>query len=328
MSVSNQAYPSVSAANYTDWSAAAGGTLNLRRDTLSLGYAHSVRHLSATDLGNFGIGYPVPYNTDDVRLSYHKSWTRFALIPTASYDKFAFGQSQGSLPTASRDTGALSHQLEMQMLQGRFEISKGNALVTILRGSEAQFNPRSGELSNDYISGGGFTGFDLRADPVLQYRMLVGAETRHFTRDSGRPVTTPTAEAEVLWMPDKLNTVTLTGRRGLFDPTSPFSRNQIMSIVQIRWDRELRKDLYFHGNVAYARTDSRSSVAGARTRQQNQIKFMAGLDWQFTRDLKLTLNYNHTSSYAKHGVPAVLDTGISRATFTGNTITFGVAFAR
>ncbi|TCS31837.1 hypothetical protein EDC15_11570 [Acetobacter aceti NBRC 14818] len=328
MSVTNQAYPSISAANYTDWSAAAGGMLNLRRDMLSLGYTHSLRHLSATDLGNFGVGYPVPYSTDDVRMSYHKNWTRFALIPTASYDNYSFGQSQGNLPAASRNLGSLSHQLEMQVLQGRFEISKSNALVAVLRGSEAQFTPHAGQLSNDYVSGGGFVGIDLRADPVLQYRLLAGGETRRFTRGGGNPVTTPTAEAQILWMPDKLNTLTFSGQRGLFDPTSPFSRNQVMSSAQIIWDRELRKDVFFHGGVSYARTDSRSSTAGTRSRQQNQIGFRAALDWQFTRDIKFTLNYSHTSSYTKHGVPAVLDNGFSHATFTNNSITFGVAFAR
>lgn len=328
MLVTNQAYPSLSAANYTDWSAAAGGMLNLRRDTLSLGYSHSLKHLSATDLGNFGVGYPVPYSTDDVRMSYHKNWTRFALIPTASYDNFSFGQSQGALPAASRNMSALSHQLEMQVLQGRFEISRGNALVAVLRGSEAQFAPRAGQLSSDYVSGGGFVGVDLRADPVLQYRLLAGGETRRFTRGGGSPVTTPTAEAQVLWMPDRLNTLTFSGQRGLFDPTSAFSRNQVMSTAQIRWDRELRRDLFFHGSTAYARTDSRSSIEGTRSRQQNQINFMAGLDWQFTRDVKLTLNYSHTSSYTKHGVPAILNNGFSHATFTNNSITFGVAFAR
>lgn len=328
MSVTNQAYPSISAANFTNWSAAAGGMLNLRRDTLSLGYTHSLRHLSATDLGNFGIGYPVPYSTDDVRMSYHKNWTRFALIPTASYDNYSFGQSQGKLPAASRNLSSLSHQLETQVLQGRFEISKGNALVAVLRGSEAQFTPHAGQLSSDYISGGGFLGIDLRADPVLQYRLLAGGETRRFIRGGGRPVTTPTAEAQILWMPDKLNTLTFSGQRGLFDPTSPFSRNQVMSTAQIIWDRELRKDVFFHGGVSYSRTDSRSSTMGTKSRQQNQIGFKATVDWQFTRDVKFTLNYNHTSSYTKHGVPAVLDNGFSHATFTNNSVTFGVAFAR
>lgn len=328
MSVTNQAYPSLSAANYTDWSASAGGALDLRRDTLSLGYSHSFKHLSATDLGNFGVGYPVPYTTDDVRMSYRKTWARFALIPTASYDNFSFGESPTTLPTASRNMSALSHQLEMQVIQGRFEVSKGNAFVVALKGAEAQFNSRSGQLPNDYVSGGGFIGLDLRADPVLQYRLLAGGETRRFTRGGGNPVTTPTAEAQILWMPDKLNTLTFSGRRGLFDPTSPFSRNQVMSTAQIGWDRELRRDVFFHGSATYALTNSRSSTEGARSRQQNQIIFRTALDWQFTRDVKFTLNYSHTSSYTKHGASAVLDNGFSHGTFTNNSITFGVEFTR
>ncbi|MFT8720347.1 MAG: outer membrane beta-barrel protein [Acetobacter sp.] len=328
VSVANTAYPTLSAANYTDWSASAGGSVNLGRDVASLGYSHQVKHLTATDLGNFGIGYPVPYAADDVRLNYRINWTRFALIPSASYDNFSFGNSEGTLPTAARDTSALGHQLETQMLRGRFEVSKGNAIVAALRSSQAQFVTRPDYLPGDYISGGGFVGVDLRADPVLQYRLLAGGETRHFTRGNGHSITTPTAEADIVWMPDKMNTVTLIGQRGLFDPTSPFSRNQVMSTVSVLWDRELRKDLIFHGSIGLARTDSHASTEGVQTREQTQSTFRGAVDWLFRRDLKLTLKYSHVSSYSKHGVASVLENTNSKSTFTGNTIGLTIAFAR
>ncbi|WP_173570274.1 outer membrane beta-barrel protein [Acetobacter conturbans] len=328
VSVANQAYPTLAAAGYTDWNASAGGSVDLGRDVASLGYSHAVKHLYATDLGNFGISYPVPYTSDDVRLSYRKNWTRFALIPSAAYDNFSFGNSAGTLPTAARNTALLSHQLETQMLQGRFEVSKGNAIVAILRGSEAQYRTKPGVVPSDYIGGGGFLGIDLRSDPVLQYRAMVGGETRYFTRGGGRPITTPTAELNILWLPNQMNTFTLTGQRGLFDPTSPFSRNQTMSTVSLLWDRELRRDIIFHGDIGLSRTDSRATQANASALQQTQSKFAASIDWLFTRDLKLTVQYSHLSSYMKHGIPAVLATGNSRATFTSNTFTFGISFVR
>lgn len=328
LSVNNQAYTSLSAANYTDWAAAAGGSVNLGRDVLSLGYSHAVKHLSATDLGNFGIGYPVPYTTDDVRLGYRKNWARFVLIPSASYDYFSFGRSAGTRSTASRDTTSLSHQLEMQMLQGRFEFSQGNALVVILRGSEAQFRAGQNIVPTDYVSGGGFVGVDLRSDSLLQYRLLVGGEHRQFTRGGGRAAQTPTAEADVLWMPDRLDTVTLTGQRGFFDPTSPFARNQIVSLVTLNWDRELRRDLVFHGIVSLSRSDASSSTPGTPTRVQNQTRFNGSLDWQFSRDMKMTLQYSHVSSYSKHGVAAVIANERAKATFTGNIFSFGLSYAR
>ncbi|NHO53350.1 outer membrane beta-barrel protein [Acetobacter estunensis] len=327
--INNKYYPSLSEAGYTDWNVAAGGGLNLGHDTLSAGYSHAVKHLSATQLGNFGVGYPVPYAVDDARLSYRKNWTRIALIPSVAYDDFSFGEAAGSIPTAGRNTHSLSHQLETQMLQLRYEISKGNALLGIIRTSEAQFVSVSDGHPADYISGGGFVGLDLRADAVWQYRALIGAETRHFVRGGGRTLTTPTAELEVIWMPDKLDTFTLTGQRGLFDPTSAFSRNQIVSTVQLEEERELLRDVFFSGQVGFARTDSFGASAGSAGHQQVQFRGGAGVDWQFNRDFKLTLKYMYTKSKSKlTGSEEGNETGIGSGTYTNQTVSLGVAFTR
>ncbi len=330
VSVNNTAYPTLSAANQTNWTAAIGGSVNVGKDQISSGYSHYVMHLSATDLGNFGISYPIPYSADDFRVSYRKNWSRLALIPSASYDKFSFGQAGGTSAFAGRDTEALGHQLETQTLQGRFEISKGNALVAILRGTEAQFLAVQGTTPSDYVSGGGFLGLDMRASSVLQYRALVGGETRHFVRSSTRAITTPTAEVDVIWMPDRMSTVTLTGQRGLFDPTSPFSRNQVMSTVRIQVDHELRRNIFIRGFTFMGITDSRptGSEDDLKTRRQTQFNFGASVNWKINRDFTLSLSYSHTTSYTKNGVTAVLDNGIAHATFTSNTFAVGVSFAR
>ncbi|WP_173572055.1 outer membrane beta-barrel protein [Acetobacter oeni] len=330
MSVNNTAYPTLSAANQTNWTAATGGSLNVGRDTVSAGYSHYVLHLSATDLGNFGVSYPVPYSDDDFHLSYRKNWARFALIPSASYDKFSFGSAGGTSAFAGRDTDALSHQLETQALQGRFEVSKGNALVAILRGTEAQFQPVNGATPDDYVSAGGFVGVDMRASSVIQYRALVGGESRQFIRSSTRTITTPTAEVDVIWMPDRMNTVTLTGQRGLFDPTSPFSHSQVMSTVRVQADHELRRNVFLRGSAGAAVTDSQATGTGTtvRTRRETQFTFGVSVNWKVNRDFTASLSYSHISSYMKHGVPSVTEDSVGRATFTSNTIMVGLSFAR
>ncbi|WP_173576845.1 outer membrane beta-barrel protein [Acetobacter fallax] len=330
MSVANHEFPTLSAANYTNWTASFGGSFNIGEDTASIGYSHYVMHLYATDLGNFGISYPVPYAGDDARVSYRKNWARFAVIPSASYNNFSFGQAGGTSTFAREDVRSLGHQLETQMLQGRFEISKGNALVAILRGSEAQFISNPGTVPSDYISGGGFIGLDMRASQVLQYRVLAGGETRQFTRSDASAITTPTAEADVIWMPDLMNTVTLTGQRGLFDPTSPFSRNQIMSTVRLQEDHELRRDVFLRGSAEMGTTDSRPSgnEVKMRTQHQTQFIFNASVNWKINRDFTASLSYSHITSYTKHGIASISYSSIAQSTYTSNTIMFGISFAR
>lgn len=330
--VQNVAYPTLSQAGYTNWNASAGTSLDVGRDQVSFGYTHSVKYLTATEPGNFGISYPAPYTVNDFRVSYRKNWSRFALIPEASYDKFSFNQGAGTSAFTQRDMKSLGHQLETQGLQGRFEISRGNAVIAVLRGTEAQFVPgASGSQSMDYISGGGFVGLDMRASAVLQYRALVGGETRHFVRSAIPAITTPTTEVEVVWMPDRMNTLTLRGERGLFDPTSPFSQNQVMSTVRVQYNHEFRRYFYVQAYAEMEKSDAHTQPGNEirrRTARQTQFNFNVSANWKINRDFTLSLQYSHYSSYTKHGIASMNALGHGRSTYTGNMIGLEISYVR
>jgi len=326
--VTNTIDPELTEANTTTWSASGGGSVSLGRDALTLGYSHARQYLGATDLGNFGISYPVPYDTNDIRLGLTHNFGRFSITPNAVYDRFDFGQSSGG---PSRNFGTLSHQLESALLTTRFEVSKGNALISIMRATAAQFAANPGGSVDDYADGAGFLGLDLRSDSVIQYRALVGAETRQFTRSNSPGLTTPTAELDVIWTPTQIDTVTITGRRGIFDPTSPFARNQVVSDLRIELDHELHQNMFLRGYAEGARTNSQSLTSAGPTRRQTQFRFGLVGTWILNRSITATLSYTHNSSYTKGGVPEVFDPlyGLTnRSTFTSNTVTFGFSFAR
>lgn len=325
--VANTVNPELMQANTTTWSVSGGGSLALGEDSLTLGYSHSRQYLGATDLGNFGISYPVPYDTNDIRLGFTHNFGRFSITPSAVYDRFDFGQSSKG---AIRNFSSLSHQLESALLTTRFEISKGNALISVMRATAAQFAPNAGGSLDDYADGAGFLGLDLRADSVIQYRALVGAETRQFTRVNSKGITTPTAELDIIWTPTPIDTITVTGRRGIFDPTSAFARNQVVSDIRIEADHELHQNLFIRGYAEAARTDSQSLSGDSPKRRQTQFRFGVIGTWMVNQYLTATLSYIHNSSYTKGGVPEVYDPlyGLTnRSTFTANTVTVGASFA-
>jgi len=319
-------YPELSAASYTNWNASGGASATLGEGVLSGGYSHSIMHLGATDLGNFGVSYPVPYTTDDYRLSMQQPLGRFAIIPSFSYDNYQFGAAPAG---AQRDFGSLSHRLFTETLSTRYEISQGNALVFIGRGSQAQFSDIA-SVANGYVDAGGFFGIDLRADPVLQYRLLAGGETRHFKGEGSQSVTTPTLEADVNWMPTRLNTFMLTARRGIYDPTSPFARNQIVTDVRLEAAHELRQDITLSGFGESAFTDANYAGQTAGKRRQTQFKFGLAATWFINRYLTASLTYSHVTSYTKGGAPIlpIDDFGFSRATFTANSVSFSISLAQ
>ncbi|GBQ28073.1 outer membrane beta-barrel protein [Gluconacetobacter azotocaptans] len=324
-SVSDRRFPEIPAANYTNWTTGAGGSLSLGHDALSAGYTHYGLHLNSMDLGNFGVSRPVPYMADDYRLTYTKLFGRFSLIPSAIYQDFSFGKATGG--GIDTDYGSLSHHLETGMLTSRFELSTGNAAVLILRASAAQFVPTQGGTPNDYVDGAAFAGLDLNTDSVVRYRLLAGGETRHFTRSPAPSVTTPTFEIDTIWTPTLLDTVTVFFYRRIIDPTSPFARNQTVTDGRIQIDHELRRNIVLRGFTEGGMSVTGQTVAGTRSRTQTLFKFGASVNWTVNRYLTASLSFSHVNNYSHGGQAPDPLFNDRRSTFASNYVAIGLNFA-
>jgi hypothetical protein len=320
--VSENQYFNLPIANYTAWGAAVGGTLALGNDAASAGFSHQSRFLSAEDLGVVGIVSPVPYSVDDVRVSYAKLFSRVSITPSFEYENFAFGQSQGGT-TVSYD--ALSHQTEIGALTGEYAVSPGDAVIAILRATAAQFNPVAGTASNNYNDAAGFVGLDYESGSLLQYRALVGGESRSFTASSLPSVTTPVFEFDALWEPSEVDTVTGVVSRELNDPASPFATNQTITLASLQLDHELRHNLFIRGSVEYAKSVSPSSSAGVATLNETQVHFAARLLWQMARHLDATLSYGFSNGQGTGGNDLTTTAnGGANGNFTSNSVILGI----
>ncbi|WP_395370495.1 outer membrane beta-barrel protein [Komagataeibacter diospyri] len=326
-------YPTQSIASYTNWHGNIGGTLNLGHDTLSMAYSHYQYHLSATNLGVYGVVYPVPYQVNDGRLTYTKMFGRFSLIPAFDYQDFSFGTAPGPI---SIDYGTISHKTETGSLTSRYEFSRGNAAVIVFRGSTAQYDSAPEASVNNYADGAGFGGVDFRSGQVWQYRLLVGGETRSFSSGRSPSVTTPTFEVNVSWMPRRIDTVTLTAARHLSDPETPFARNQVVTDVRMQWDHELRHNVFLRAYAEYGESASQSSMTvttGSATsslegsRLQKQIHFGGSVFWNIDRHVRASLTYNYVNNATSGGNVNYLNIPGRLSTFTSNTILLGFSFS-
>ena len=318
-SVNDQRYLDIPVAGYTNWSAGVGGSASLGRDLVTLAYSHLVLHLGATDLGVFGVTTPAPYNVNDVRLSYSTLPGRFSITPSFEYENFAFGTASGS---TSIDYSSLSHDIESGALTTRYELSTGNAVVAVLRGSSAQFHPLPGVVANDYSDFAAFFGLDFRSDSLVQYRFLVGAEHRSFSARGFSSADTPTAEIDAVWTPTQLDSITLSAFRRLDDPESPFARNQTITFGLLQYDHELTRSLYLHAEGALGESNSQSN-SGGRNPDQTQYRFGARVTWRVNRNLSTSLNYGFNHSHSSSNLSA-LDTvtafGTTLNSFTSNNV--------
>jgi hypothetical protein len=308
-------------ANYTSWGTAVGGTLDLGNDALSAGYSHQKNFLSAEDLGVTGIVSPVPYSVDDVRVSYYKLFSRFSLTPSFEYENFTFGQSQGTNPV---NYDGLNHQTEIGALTGEYAVSPGDAVVAILRGTAAQFNPLAGATLNNYNDVAGFLGVDYESGSVIQYRALIGAESRSFTSSNQPTVTTPTFEVDAMWEPTEVDTVTAIVSRELNDPASPFASNQTITSASVQLDHQLRDNLFIRGSAGYAKSLSPSNTVGVSDLNESQVNLGARLLWNVARHLNATLTYGFSNGQGTGGSDLSLPSN-GGSTFTSNSIVLGIS---
>ena len=327
VSVNDQRYLDIPVASYTNWSAGLGGSVSLGRDLVTAAYSHLVLHLSADDLGVLGVTTPAPYNVDDVRLSYTTLPGRFSITPAFNYENFSFGQSAGA---ANINYSALSHQIEAGSLTTRYEVSTGNAVVAILRGSSAQFFPNAGAANNGYGDVIGLLGLDFRADALVQYRFLIGGEHRGFSNAGFASATTPTAEIDASWTPTRRDTVTVSAFRRLDDPESPFARNQTITLALLQYDHEVRRNVFLRLRGSIGDSESQSNIPGQRNADQTQYTAGASATWRVNRYLSTSLSYGYNHSHSSSNVSRVdeitafgttvtaFGTGIN--SFTGNTV--------
>jgi hypothetical protein len=323
VNVNEHQYFDLPIANYTDWGAALGGTLSLGNDALSAGYSHQLRFLSAEDLGVIGVVSPVPYSEDDFRVSYYKLFSRFSLTPSFEYENFTFGQSSGA---ETISFNGLNHHTEIGALTGQYAISPGNALIAIVRGTAAQFNPVAGTTSNNYNDVAGFLGLDYESGSTLQYRALLGAESRSFTASNLPTVSTPTFELDAMWEPTEVDTVTGIVSRELNDPASPFASNQTITRTRLQLDHQLRDNVFIRGSAEFAESVSPSNTLDFSTLNDQQVNLGARLLWEVTRHLNATLSYGFSNGHSTGGIDTLSpETSSNSSSFTSNSIVLGIS---
>ena len=316
--VADNRYLDLPSASYTNWTAAAGGSLTIGRGAADLAYSHLGLHLAATDLGVFGVVTPVPYSVDDARIGYTALSGRFSLHPSFEFENFAFGKSSGT-PQINYDS--LSHREETGTLTGRYELSTGNAVVAVLRGAGAQFFALPGTIGNDYTDVAGFGGLDFRSDSLVEYRALVGVENRSFKAPGTASATTPTVELDAVWTPSRLDTLTASVSRRFDDPASPFARNQTITDARLQYDHELRHDVFLRGYAEVGQSASESGTSTGASIDQTQLHFGATATWDINRFLKAALTYGYSNSAVSNTSETnAIVYGGGRTTFTSNSV--------
>ena len=285
VSVDDQRYPDVRQESRTNWQAFLGGRYDIGRDAVGLSYGHIHQNLSPTDIENFGLAAPVPYDVDTVGASYATQFGRLSVSPDLRFSAFRFGSAAS--PLGVSDERSLDRDVVSGGVALRYEVAADRGLILVLRGAQAHFLNPLGQ--QDYVDGAILAGIDV-ATGLVRTRALVGYEQRAFN-GTEKAIHAPVAEADVIWTPTRLTTLTGVILRRIEDPTADVVGSITYNEARLTVDHEYLRNVLLAGYVD-------GQVAQSQQRSQTMYGGGVSVTYLLNRVLGVTVRYDGSRGHA------------------------------
>jgi hypothetical protein len=163
-----------------------------------------------------------------------------------------------------------------------------NALV-VVRGTDTNYlEPQIGQPTRNS------TGFLLLAglsddrDAVWRYRLLLGWEDRQFAAKAYPAHDAPVAEAELIWAPSGMTTVTGTLTRSIEDAAQEGVSGYTYTAGKLTIDHEYARDILLQASSGLQQADFLQG--GGR---QTAWLFGLGVTWLVNRNARVSATYNY-----------------------------------
>lgn len=276
----------------TNWTASAGLTYALGRDTLVLGYAHLAEHELTTDIASPASTRAIPFESDDFRASYATRFGRLLLTPNAEVTTFRFG---GATVGAAADLN--DRTVGTAGIAALYPVAATRDVVLAVQDILTDYSRRQpGTVSLNSDSVLALAGVQDRGESNWGYRLLVGVEHRSFSAKSIQSVTTPVTEASLTWRPQHRTSLTVTVTREVEDSAASGVGSYTYTASTLTAEQTLRHDLVLQGRAGLQVAEYRAGGS--------QISYGAGasLVWTLSPRLRLSLDYDHRDQGGVSGV--------------------------
>ncbi len=288
LSVDNNRFPEQNQQNYTNYTASIGGSHQFGRDTLIASYQHLNLNQTVRDLDVPQLNQALAFRVDSARVAYHAVFNRVFVEPAILVSKYGF------------DNGTAAGQPYVQTYRDRvvvqpsvtagYELAPRRNLVVVVRDAVASYtNQGSFTPRRDYNDIAVLGGLDFDTGSVFRYRLLAGYESRSFSSSQLKTIQAPIVEAEVVWNPDALTTVTATASRRIQDSADETTVGVTSTDLGLRVDHELLRNVLLRAS-ANAFLDDYSRGQGS----QQLFTAGTGATWLLNRTMQLGLNYDFT----------------------------------
>jgi hypothetical protein len=311
--VDNVQTPNTPELSSTNSTASVSGALDVGRGQLRGSYSFLNLNVLPTDIEGTGLTQAVPFQLNDLRISYKVPAARFTFIPELQLQTFRFSdiQAGGSFNgQAFSDLKYLDRDIETGGITSSFELAPQRDLLLVMRVNDAQYiSPSPVVPRHNYIDGQILAGFDYTANAVFRYRALAGFEVRDYDGGQTANTTAPIVEASVVWNPNRLTTVTGTLTRRIEDALEDNIADYTYSEARLQVDREVRRDVLVQ---AYGDVQRVSYQQNGGT----QTEYGTGLSatWLINRRLRSQLSFGFVDSTGPPLTTYTRETGLLHLT--------------
>lgn len=287
-SMDNYSYFSAAKQNYTNYSASIGGGYTIGRHDLNVGYSHLRQHQLGTDIGTVATTTPLAYDVDAVRADYTIEAGRFSFVPNLDVRLFQFGSaSVVGLPT---NQNFRDRTVVIGGVTTRYQLSDQRGILVVLQGINSHYiRPQDQQISNNSKSVLLLAGIDYQATGLWRYRILGGVEVRDFAASQYGTRAAPVAEANVIYTPTGLTTLTGFVRRQIEDPQSEGIAGYTFTTTGLVVDHEFRRNILLQGRGSFQAAEY---FQGTGTTTSYSLG--GGANWLVNRRVRLSADYDFT----------------------------------
>jgi hypothetical protein len=271
----------------TDANLVMGGTKLIGRDQLTVAVAYLDLHEDRTALDAVPSDTPVGFSLTDARVGYTVALDRLSLTPNLEvsgyrYDNTTILGVPASQSYRNRDivAGGLTARYELMPLQD---------LVLVVRGTGTNYLvQQAGQPTRNSTGAMVLVGLSDDSDAVWRYRLLVGWEERNFAASAYSAHAAPVAEAEAIWSPSGLTTVTGRLTRSIEDAAQEGVSGYTYTAAGLTIDHEYRRDILLQATGGMQRADF---LQGGGT--QTSLLLGLGVTWLVDRKMRVSATYSY-----------------------------------
>ena len=292
VSVNDTRYPSLANQNTTVWSGSLGGTLDVGRDQAQVGATHLSAYQLPSGIDSRGITAPAPFDLDNVHAGYAAQFGRFSVLPRFDYTQLRFSPANfGAGPQQSQSFN--NRNIYTGVLEGRYEFFPQNNAVLEFRAVGTDYVSATAAVPTQNSTGYAVrAGIDYAADGLWRFRALIGYELRDFQSPAYAQRSAPVGEANVIWTPTGLTTVTARAARTIEDSNTTTVSGYDYTSALLTVDHEYVRNILLRFYTGYQHADYVGTSAS-----ETFYLFGLGATWLVGRDVRLGVSYN----FVDHG---------------------------